>query len=86
MIVFEEEEEKVIQPRLLLLSLYSLSQKQLLFIPGLSGCNIAVRHRGSQSQHVSLVPSQPGCSGGSCAWECLSSPHSLAMNFAALFI
>lgn len=51
-------EKNVIQPRLILFFLYSLSQKQLLFISGLSGCNIAIRRRGSWFQHVSLVPSQ----------------------------
>lgn len=57
-------------------------------IKRLSQCRspLAARRGGSPFQHVSLVPGQPGCSGGSCAWECLSSPHSLAMNFAALLI
>lgn len=51
-------EKNVIRPKLILFFLYSLSQKQLLFISGLSGCNIAIRRRGSRFQHVSLVPSQ----------------------------
>lgn len=38
-----KKKKKVIQPRLILFFLYSLSQKQLLFISGLSGCNIAIR-------------------------------------------
>lgn len=56
-------EKNVIGPRLILFFLYSLSQKQLLFVSGLSGCNIATRRCGSWFQHVSLVRSQSWCSG-----------------------
>lgn len=81
-----EKKKKVIQPKVILFFLYTLSQKQLLFISGLRAAMLPFVVEDPGFSMLPWLPASPGCAGSSWGWECLSNQHSLAMNLANLFI